>query len=47
MNETTPIVPEELHSRLEAVEHYVNAAEAAKFLSINRRTLLQMARKIL
>ena len=45
MNETTPIVPEELHSQLEAVERYVNAAEAAKFLSINRRTLLQMARE--
>ena len=45
MNETTSIVPEELHSQLEAVERYVNAAEAAKFLSINRRTLLQMARE--
>jgi excisionase family DNA binding protein len=45
MNQTTPIMPEDLHSQLEAVEYYVSAAEAAKFLSINRRTLLQMARE--
>lgn len=44
MNETTPIVPEELHSQLVAVEHYVTAAEAANFLSINRLTLMRMAR---
>jgi excisionase family DNA binding protein len=30
--------------QVQVAEHYVGAAEAAKFLSITRRTLLQMAR---
>ncbi len=30
--------------RAQATEHYVNATEAAKFLSIHPRTLMQMAR---
>jgi excisionase family DNA binding protein len=32
-------------SPLPTPEHYVDAAEAAQFLSINRRTLMQMARQ--
>jgi len=45
MSERVAISREQLPTPVQLPEHYVDADEAANFLSINRRTLMRMARK--
>jgi excisionase family DNA binding protein len=45
MSERNAISPDQLQTAVQLAEHYVDADEAASFLSISRRTLMRMARK--